>query len=228
MKIEQKTFRMELKELGDAGEFIGMSSVFGNVDQGGDIVMPGAFTKSVAERGGKFPLLYGHRVNIGVSYVAEKDMALECKGFINLDTATGREVHSNMRFYKQHGLDFGMSIGYAHVPGKTDFKGDTRVLREVKLYENTLTEFPMNELARVTGLKDISELIEEFKAGRKFSGESRAEITAAIEKLQALLSEGAAEEGTPAEAAKSIPAEPAQDHSKVIQSIASIRALFNR
>jgi HK97 family phage prohead protease len=224
MKIEQKTVRMELKALEQTGEFVGMSSVFGNVDLGGDIVEKGAFSKSISERGGKFPLLYGHKINVGVSYVAEKDFALETRGFINLESASGREVFSNMQFYKKHGMDFGMSIGYAQVPGKTEFRGDTRILREVKLFENTLTEFPMNELARVTSLKDISALVEELKSGRRFSAATRAEITSTIDQLQALLNEAAPV--SESEKAAKTPAEPVEDHSQVISIIENIRSMI--
>jgi len=150
MNIEHKHCRMAIKSVEDSGQFIGISSVFGNVDQGGDMVMPGAFTKTIQEKGGKFPLLYSHRTNVGVSYVEEKANGLECKGFLNLDTIPGREAYSNLKMFEKHGVPFGMSFGFLPVPGKIDWKDGVRILREVKLYENTLTETPINEQARVT------------------------------------------------------------------------------
>jgi HK97 family phage prohead protease len=54
----------EFKDITDAGAFIGMGSVFGNIDQGGDIVMPGAFSQSLQDctSKGRMPaMLWQHR-----------------------------------------------------------------------------------------------------------------------------------------------------------------------
>ena len=41
--------RFELKEVSNSGTFCGYGSVYSTIDQGDDIVMPGAFTKCLAE-----------------------------------------------------------------------------------------------------------------------------------------------------------------------------------
>jgi phage head maturation protease len=43
-------FEIDAKAINDQGEFEGYLSVFGNVDQGGDVVAPGAFAKSLQRR----------------------------------------------------------------------------------------------------------------------------------------------------------------------------------
>jgi phage head maturation protease len=43
-------FEIDAKAINDQGEFEGYLSVFGNVDQGGDVVAPGAFAKSLQSR----------------------------------------------------------------------------------------------------------------------------------------------------------------------------------
>jgi len=150
-----KSLKLRLKELDESGKFIGLSSVYGNRDYGGDVMVKGAFTKTLKDSGGKFPLLYGHKINVGVSYCEDTDEGLQTTGFLNLEKQVGKDLLSDMRFYKEHGLEFGMSIGYLPVSGKVEQKADGRYLKEVQLFENTLTEMPMNTRARVQELKEL-------------------------------------------------------------------------
>jgi HK97 family phage prohead protease len=54
----------------------------------------------------------------------------------------------------------GLSIGFDTV--RSVMKGKVRQLTEVKLFEISLTPFPMNELATVTSVKDASDPIAQF------------------------------------------------------------------
>lgn len=162
MTLETKTVRMEIKELGEDGTFVGLAAVYNNRDLGGDVILPGAFTKTIADNGGKFPLLYGHELNVGISEVEDTASGLLAKGRLNLGKQAARDVHSDMKFYHDNGLAFGMSIGYLTLPSRTEVKDGTRYLREVKLFENTLTEFPMNEKARVQMVKSLKPSEKDF------------------------------------------------------------------
>ena len=65
----------ELKTITDAGQVSGYGSVFGNVDQGGDVVEKGAFDTSLKARGMPV-MLWGHDVYapaIGVWEKAKED-----------------------------------------------------------------------------------------------------------------------------------------------------------
>ena len=63
------------------GQFTAYASVFGNKDSYGDVVMPGAFSKTLADwlkSGDMIPLLFGHNMsdpdyNIGGVFAAEED-----------------------------------------------------------------------------------------------------------------------------------------------------------
>lgn len=61
-----KSFPITVKAADDSagtGEFTALVSVFGNVDQVGDVVMPGAFTKTLArwaESGDSIPVIWSH------------------------------------------------------------------------------------------------------------------------------------------------------------------------
>lgn len=183
------TTRMELKEINEKGRFIGHASVYGNVDDGGDIVMPGAMRKTVQENGGKFPLMYNHRDTIGVSFVEDSEKSLVTEGFINLDSPKGAETHSNMVFFQSKGMPFGMSIGYAPIHDKITRKNGIRSLHEIVLFETTVTETPMNRAARVSDVKSILEELTEWKAGRRISAASAARLEAAMNEIRSLYAE---------------------------------------
>ena len=229
----KNNIRFELKELSDTGEFEGLASVFGNVDQGGDVVHPGAFKQTIMRRKGRVPLLRDHRTPVGVAYVEESADGLKARGVLNLDKDAAREVYSDLKFYREHDMPMGMSFGYDAV--KKDSKDGVRNLREVKLYEVTLTEFPMNEAAGVTAVKssdmfdDFMAWLDEQKAGRRLSAATRSALEALMaeqnanqqrimDQVRALLgSEDSTSEAvaTAPEVAKSeAPEEPAQDSVK--------------
>lgn len=190
--MQHKTASLSLKEVTEAGEFIGHASVFGNVDLDGDVITKGAFRKTINDNGGLFPLLDGHEVLAGAVFASEDTYGLFVKGRINLETSAGKELHSNMRFLKASGIDPGMSVGIIPIPGKVVRKDGYRELLEVKLIEVSITPIPANQMARVTQVKSADD-------GRLAALEQR--ITALEQK--------------PTEAAPAAPAtpEPVADHS---------------
>lgn len=155
-----KTDRMEMKrgwacleemQVSARGDIEGYGSVFGNIDQGNDVVEPGSFTKSLETRG--MPkMLWSHGwfdPPIGKWNTAEEDdRGLFLKGRLNLDTQLGAEVHSNL---KMETLD-GLSIGYMIIEAEID-RDNVQHLIEVDLFEVSPVNFPMNELARVDAVK---------------------------------------------------------------------------
>lgn len=169
---------LEVKQLTDTGEFTGIASVTGNVDLGDDIVLPGAFTKTIAERGNKVRLMDNHKVRIGLATVTEIPEGLSTVGRINLEKQSGREAFSDLKFYRDHGLPMGMSMGYQPIRFDYDAKGH-RLLREVKLFEVTVTELPMNERAQVLTVKSIGDLITKARHSRSEKDEFNAQLAEA-------------------------------------------------
>ncbi len=135
-------------------EFIGHAAVFSNVDDGGDIIQPGAFAKTISERGSKVALVYQHdwKAPIGrVTELREDDRGLYVRAKIS-DTSLGRDVSTLLR----DGAITGLSIGYNPVKEQTIQLADgrrARSLQEVKLFEVSPVTFPMNELATVAAVK---------------------------------------------------------------------------
>lgn len=155
------------------GEFSGYGSIFGNKDYGNDIVVTGAFAKSIARKGAKgVKLLYQHKADepIGVfDEITEDKRGLKVKGRLALGTQRGREVYELM---KMGALD-GLSIGY-RVDAKGydyDDKGKRRYIKEVDLMEISAVTFPMNPRARVSGVKGTDKTIREWEEILRDAGE---------------------------------------------------------
>lgn len=164
-----KTLDFELKGLNDAGEFEGIASVYGNTDSYGDVVEPGAFTRSIRNSKGRVKVFYEHRTPIGTGVVEDSPDGLKLKGSLLLSVAAAKEAYE----LAKAGLVDGLSIGFRTVKDKYDEAAKVRRLLEVKLYEVSLVSFPANELARVTAVKSeldprvaaYAEALEELKAG---------------------------------------------------------------
>ena len=154
--MEHKTLAFEVKAIDYEGRTLeGYAAAFGNIDQVGDIIHPGAFRKTLQERGQRIKVLWQHDPTepIGRLMEAREDeRGLYVKAVIS-DTTRGRDALALLR----DGAIGEMSIGYDSVKGATDYskmEGKTvRNLREIKLYEFSLVTFPANEQAVVTALK---------------------------------------------------------------------------
>lgn len=147
--MDTKDFSLELKALDETGVFEGRLAVYGNVDEGGDVIEPGAFTKTLKEGGGTVPLLWAHdtREPIGSLTLTDSPTALLARGKLVLSVGKAKEVYDLMRA----GVVRGLSIGYRTI--KAQMAGDVRRLKELRLFEGSLTPVPMNGEALVTAVK---------------------------------------------------------------------------
>jgi hypothetical protein len=195
---EIKIFRLEVKDLSDTGQFTGYASVYGIVDQMGDIVEPGAFTKTIQEHGSEIPILWQHNSDepIGIGTLSDSEHGLIISGKLELELLEGQKAYIRLK----RGLAKGLSIGYRTITEAME-KGK-RLLKEIKLYEVSIVVFPANELALVTSVKSEPEdsspdqqfekalsIVTEQKAGRTISAASRSKIEQAITVLMALIAE---------------------------------------
>ncbi|MBE9635704.1 HK97 family phage prohead protease [Salipiger mangrovisoli] len=128
----------------------GYALLFGNPDQGGDIVMPGAYAaslKRLAAEGRAVRMLWQHdpAQPIGIwDEVSEDARGLRVKGRLLETVARGREAAALIAA----GAIDGLSIGYRTVAAVKDREG-RRLLRELELWEVSLVTFPMLPSARV-------------------------------------------------------------------------------
>ena len=200
-KSETLDVAFEYKADEEEGTFSGYGSIFGNKDLGNDIVVEGAFAKSIGRKGAKaVKLLYQHRQDepIGVfDEITEDRRGLKVKGRLAMGTQRGREVYELM---KMGALD-GLSIGYRVEPKYVDYdeKGKTRRLKSVDLMEISAVTFPMNPRARVQAVKGTDRSIREWETFLRDEGNlSRNEAKAAANAVtKALEQRDAVKEETP-------------------------------
>lgn len=151
--VEVRDGRLGLAPLSAAGVFEGYASLFGVVDLGRDMVMPGAFAESLARRGvSGVRLLWQHdpAEPIGAWTTLREDArGLFARGRLNLGVARARELVALMRQGAVDGLSIGFKVGGA----RTDPRSGVRRLHKVDLWEISLVTFPLLPQARVAAVK---------------------------------------------------------------------------
>lgn len=158
MELKHLAFDLELKADDDTRTVEGYASVFNNLDNGYDIVLPGAFLKSLKKKS-SVPMLWQHDRGqpVGVwDEMEEREKGLFVKGTI-LDTALGTDAYKLVKA----GAVKGMSIGYSPKKYEIDQKTGVRQLKELDLFEVSLVTFPMNEKAQITRVKSDGQFMTE-------------------------------------------------------------------
>lgn len=128
------------------GRFTGYASVFNRLDSGGDIVLPGAFAKSLTRRRGRIRLLFQHdpKEPVGIwDSLAEDSHGL----FVSGRLVPGVPRSDALKRLIQDGALDGLSIGFRTV--KASRRDGNRLLHEIDLYEVSIVTFPMMEDARI-------------------------------------------------------------------------------
>ena len=157
--LEFKNIPLELKDIDDNGAFSGFASVYNKVDQGGDMVMPGAFAKSIAKFTSgekKFKMLWQHdtRQPIGVwDKVEDTAYGLKVYGRALKSIRQGAEAHTLMK----EGVLDGLSIGFKTIESAEVVMDEeyVRQLKGIELWEVSTVTFPMETNALVTDVKQL-------------------------------------------------------------------------
>ena len=152
----------------------GYASYFGDADQGGDVVLAGAYLKSLEKLSAdkrQVKMLWQHdpAQPIGIwDEVREDKCGLYVKGRLLEAVGRGREAAALIGA----GAIDGLSIGYRTVRATKNDKGQ-RLLQELELWEVSLVTFPMLPSARVAakgdtlGRDDLVELAATFEDARR-------------------------------------------------------------
>lgn len=146
----------KIKSIDESGEFSGYASVFGVKDSYSDIVMPGAFSKSLAKWGEKRQLpalLWQHKTDepIGIfTSMKEDDHGLYVEGrLLKEDDELAKRAYAHLKA----GSIQAMSIGYSLNDYEYDKDKGAFQLKEIDLWEVSLVTFPANEEARIDTVK---------------------------------------------------------------------------
>jgi hypothetical protein len=195
---------------GDAGEFTALVSVFGNVDAYGDVVMPGAFERTLKEwsaSGYPIPVYWGHNLsdpdyNIGeVVEAVETDRGLQVRARLDLETPKAQQVHRLLKGGRVKEFSFGYSVrdaGWGEKDGAEVYE-----LRDLSLFEVSVVPVGANPETELQTVKTLGEraaragerAVAAFKAGRVISAknetalrEARDQLAAAMDGIDGVLS----------------------------------------
>jgi HK97 family phage prohead protease len=126
--------------------FAGYAAIFDRLDNGGDIIAPGAFVESLKRLAGhELPLLWQHgpEQRIGtIELAGEDERGLRVIGRVD---GRGLVAQKAAAFLKDGRLD-GLSFGYRVVAAEG---GKPRRLDALDLVEVSLVTHPMQPLARI-------------------------------------------------------------------------------
>jgi hypothetical protein len=153
-----KTISTQIKAESEKNIVSGYGSIFGNVDSHNDIVMKGAFAKTLKERKSKIKMLWQHDLKEPIGkmldmYEDEKGLFFQAKVS---DTDMGKKAMILMR----DGVIDELSIGYHTIKEDYDSKKNVNYLKELKLYEISTVTFASNPLAQLT---DVKALLSEYQ-----------------------------------------------------------------
>jgi HK97 family phage prohead protease len=138
------------------GTVEGYASLFGEIDQARDMVVPGAFSDTLRERDiRRVPMLFQHDPSepVGIWLALREDAhGLYARGRLIPDVKRGREL---IALIEQGAID-GLSIGFRTLKGRIDPKTRVRKLEAVELWEISIVTFPLLAGARVRAVKEAS------------------------------------------------------------------------
>ena len=168
--ISFKNYNATIKDLDVAtGIVTGYFSQFNSIDLDGDVIMPGAFTKTIAERGPdsskpEIAYLWQHDTTkpLGKLLVLREDnfgLYFEAK---MSDTTWGEDA---LKLYRD-GVITQHSIGYQvikSVETTMDMEEEVEAIYEVKLWEGSAVTFGANPNTPFTGFKSAEEREDRIK-----------------------------------------------------------------
>src|SRR5262245_44252464 len=113
MILERKVFALEAKTE-EEGVFTGYAATFSK-DSYGDIILPGAFEKTLKKNAGKIILFWAHDPDqpIGFSVELREDAkGLFIKGALALEHSKGKDAYALLKAARAADYRMGLSIGF--------------------------------------------------------------------------------------------------------------------
>ena len=150
--MEHKAIQFKADDVdSDKRVISGYASTY-DLDQGGDLIVRGAFQKTLETGASRVKVLWQHdsKTPIGrPNRMTEDENGLYVESYI-AKTRQGDEALELAR----EGIIDSMSIGY--MVNDSEYKDDgIRLIKELTLMEYSLVTWPMNESAVITGVKSL-------------------------------------------------------------------------
>ncbi|WP_165384953.1 HK97 family phage prohead protease [Cryobacterium sp. SO1] len=211
------TAQINTAEVSDGlGIVTALVSAFHVVDSYGDVMMPGAFQKTLAAwaaSGDQIPFLWNHDTSDPFNFIGDITKAEETAAGLlvevqfDLENKKAHQVYRNLqsRRIKQ------FSIGYYLKASATSVRDGLAVLElyEIDLLEASVTAYGANPETELLDVKALAADLVEAKAGRTHSAATIERMRAAYELLGELLQPAAAPEAGTDTDAKAAPGQAA-------------------
>jgi HK97 family phage prohead protease len=177
MIYNYKSFGLEVKDVdAKSGVVSGYFSAFGMVDSDGDIMMPGAFKRSIQDWGVEGKQRIKHLLNHDPSKPLGKLMSLKEDSYgLYYESKVGtHQLGKDFIKMVESGLIGEHSIGFRTL--REQKSGEANEIHEVMLFEgSSLTAWGANEFTPLIGLKNmgsVEEVKNQIKAFEKFVRDS--------------------------------------------------------
>jgi HK97 family phage prohead protease len=173
MIYNYKSFDLEVKDVDTKnGEVIGYFSAFGNVDSDGDIMMPGAFKRSIQDWGPEGKNRIKHLMNHDPSQPLGKILELkeDDYGLYYRSKVGSHQLGKDFVKMVESGLITEHSIGFRTLREQKADNGNQ--IHEVMLFEgSSLTAWGANEATPLLGMKNynnLEKIQDQIKSFEKF------------------------------------------------------------
>ena len=191
MEHKTKSFKLKANENGTISGYF--STYEKTPDSYGDIIEPGAFTKTIEARkesGHPFPLCWNHDFSsvIGVvDSVEEKEVGPYIEAHF-LDTELAQDVRKMVQSGAVYQFSFAYDVLKSREPNEEEkANGVLNCLQEVEVFEVSVVTVPANQNAVVTDVKSVDP---DTKSGRRNRKSDEEIIRGCIKSLESLLGEG--------------------------------------
>lgn len=155
-----KSVLTQVKEVDAAGIVRFYASIFNTPDRVGDIVVPGAYKKTIQENFKEIQHYKNHdsdHMPGVIQQLEEDDTGLLVTSKLILNTQDGRETYEQYKAMAEVGKSMSHSIGYT--PVKEESSSDYNYLKEILLFEvSTLTKRPAHPDAITVDVKTVDYL----------------------------------------------------------------------
>lgn len=172
----------------DFARFTGRAATYQR-DAYGDVIAPGAFAPSIREQRGKVPLFYDHNRDapIGITAdLAEDARGLYVEGMLALKTTYGANAYALLEVADRVEYRYGLSIGFVPVEIERNDATGERLIKEIDLWEISLTPFPAGKNTRVETINKSMKSVEQILRDVGGCSKDVAKLTAS--RLQPYLS----------------------------------------
>lgn len=144
---------LAVKEISPQGTFKGYAAIFNKVDLEGELTEPGAYARSIKQRGGKVPILWQHKVDtpIGMADIEEDTKGLVVSGELALGVKGADDAYA----LAKKGIVTGLSTGFLPVKDWWNPSTYVRHLKELNLFEISMVTIAAMPSAKIRSVKQL-------------------------------------------------------------------------